>query len=95
MPQDKVVVNPARGQYQLRGMRRLIYWMGRILQGFGLLLIWWVLLLFTGFADMWTLLFWTMAAALVFYLGWVCTLWPTRPGGRTSDVMREGDVKKV
>jgi hypothetical protein len=49
--------------------------MGRILQGLGLLLIWWVLLLFVGFADMWTLLFWSLAATLIFYAGWLCTAW--------------------
>ena len=61
--------------YRLTGGRRWLYTCGRVLQGFGLLLIWWVLLLFAGTADMHTLLFWSMAAVVVFYLGWVCTAW--------------------
>ncbi len=57
------------------GFRCLVYGFGRILQGFGLLLLWWVLLLFAGVADMGTLLYWSLAAALLFYLGWVGTVW--------------------
>ncbi len=87
MPQDEVAAKRAMAQPSPRGIRRLVYWMGRVLQGLGLLLIWWVLLLFTGFADMWTLLFWTLVAALVFYIGWVCTLW-SKPGRRASVVKK-------
>ena len=57
------------------GVRRAVYYSGRIIQGIGLLLIWWVLLLFTGAADMGTLLYWSFAAIMVFYLGWACTVW--------------------
>jgi hypothetical protein len=59
----------------LAGSRRVVYWCGRTLQVFGLLLLWWVLLLFAGVASMGVLLWWSMAAAAVFYAGWVCTLW--------------------
>lgn len=59
----------------LTGMRRVIYWCGRALQGAGLLLIWWVLLLFSGVVGMGGLLVWSVAAAVVFYTGWVCTVW--------------------
>jgi hypothetical protein len=45
------------------------------LQGLGLLLIWWVLLLFAGAADMGILLLWSVAAVIVFYAGWACTTW--------------------
>jgi hypothetical protein len=44
----------------------------------GLVLIWWVLLLFAGTAGMSVLLYWGAAAALVFYAGWVCMMWATR-----------------
>ena len=59
------------------GVRRVIYWCGRILQMIGLVLIWWVLLLFAGTAGMGVLLYWSAAAALVFYAGWVCMMWAT------------------
>ena len=74
MPQDQTVADGAVVR-RPRGIRRLAYGMGRVLQGLGLLLIWWVLLLFVGFADMWTLLFWSLAATLIFYAGWLCTAW--------------------
>jgi hypothetical protein len=59
----------------LTGSRRVVYWCGRILQALGLLLVWWVLLLFAGVAGMGVLLWWSVAAAVVFYVGWVCTMW--------------------
>jgi hypothetical protein len=59
------------------GVRWVVYWCGRILQMSGLVLIWWVLLLFAGTAGMGVLLYWSAAAALVFYVGWVCMLWAT------------------
>ncbi len=45
-------------------MRRLVYGCGRGLQLLGLLLIWWVLLLFAGFAGMGVLLRWGLLAAI-------------------------------
>jgi hypothetical protein len=45
------------------------------LQILGLVLIWWVLLLFAGTAGMSVLLYWGAAAALVFYVGWACMMW--------------------
>jgi hypothetical protein len=60
------------------GVRWVVYWCGRILQILGLLLIWWVLLLFPVTASMSVLLGWGVAAALVFYTGWVCMMWATR-----------------
>ena len=59
------------------GVRWVVYWCGRSLQVVGLVLIWWVLLLFAGTADMGVLLYWSAAAALVFYAGWACTMWAT------------------
>jgi hypothetical protein len=44
----------------------------------GLVLIWWILLLFAGTAGMGVLLYWSAAAALVFYAGWACMMWATR-----------------
>ena len=59
------------------GVRWAIYWCGRILQMVGLVLIWWVLLLFAGTAGMGVLLAWSTGAALVFYAGWACMMWAT------------------
>jgi hypothetical protein len=59
------------------GVRWVVYWCGRILQMLGLVLIWWVLLLFAGTAGMGVLLSWSAAAALVFYAGWACMMWAT------------------
>jgi hypothetical protein len=55
--------------------RRVLYWCGRSLQVLGLLLMWWVLLLFAGVASMGVLLWWGIAATAVFYAGWTCTMW--------------------
>ncbi len=57
------------------GMHWVAYWCGRTLQVIGLVLIWWVLLLFAGTAGMGLLLYWSAAAALVFCAGWVCIRW--------------------
>jgi hypothetical protein len=46
-----------------------------VLQVVGLLLLWWVLLLFAGVVDMGVLLRWSGVATVVFYTGWVCTVW--------------------
>ena len=59
------------------GVRWVVYWCGRILQMLGLVLIWWVLLLCAGTADMGVWLYWSMAAALVFSAGWACMTWAT------------------
>lgn len=74
---------PAASQRALQplvGYRRVVYWMGRVLQGLGLLLIWWVLLMFAGAAGMWVLLYWSLLAVLVFYVGWACSRWAKRGG---------------
>ncbi|GIX46567.1 MAG: hypothetical protein KatS3mg131_0778 [Candidatus Tectimicrobiota bacterium] len=57
------------------GLRRVVYGCGRVLQGAGLVLLWWVLLLFAGSAAMGPLLLWSGVACGVFYAGWLCTLW--------------------
>jgi hypothetical protein len=57
------------------GVRWVAYWCGRVLQVIGLVLIWCVLLLFAGTADMGVLLYGSAAAALVFYAGWACIMW--------------------
>jgi hypothetical protein len=69
-----------RAAPSLVGCRRVVYWIGRCLQVLGLLLIWWVLLMFVGAARMWVLLYWSLVAALVFYVGWACTWWAKRGG---------------
>lgn len=65
-----------------RGFRRVVYWCGRGLQLLGLLLIWWVLLLFVSLADagMSILLQGCLLAAVVFYAGWACTVWGKKGG---------------
>jgi hypothetical protein len=60
------------------GARWIVYLWGRILQMLGLVLVWWVLLLFPVTAGMSVLLYWSAAAALVFYVGWVCMRWAIR-----------------
>ncbi len=73
-------ISPKRAGQPLVGWRRAMYWVGRGLQGLGLILIWWVLLMFAGAAGMWVLLYWSLLAALVFYMGWACTAWAKRSG---------------
>lgn len=68
MTQDMLPERPVGG-------RLVVYWCGRILQALGLLLLWWVLLLFTSNVGMWPLLYWSLVAALVFYSGWACIMW--------------------
>lgn len=51
---------------------RAVYWGGRTLQVVGLVLIWWVLLLFANMARMGALLQSVLVAAVVFYTGWAC-----------------------
>jgi len=60
---------------RLVGVRCMAYWCGRTLQVVGLVLLWWVLLLFAGTAGMGLLLYWSAVAAVVFYAGWACTTW--------------------
>ncbi len=65
---------------RLAGLRRVVYWCGRLLQMMGLLLLWWVLLLFTSVAGMGALVRVGLVAAVVFYAGWGCTLWAKKRG---------------
>jgi hypothetical protein len=57
------------------GIRGLAYWSGRGLQVIGLLLLWSVLLLFADTNGMAVLLQLSLVAAVVFYAGWICTVW--------------------
>lgn len=54
---------------------RVVYWSGRTLQVVGLVLVWWVLLLFASVAGMGALLQSVFVAAVVFYTGWACATW--------------------
>jgi hypothetical protein len=63
---------------RLTGVRRAVYWCGRILQGLGLVLLWCMLLLFAGTASMGVLIYWSVIAIAVFYCGWVCATWVKR-----------------
>ena len=68
---------------RLVGVKRLVYWSGRFLQGLGLLLLWWTLLLFTAAADLETLLYSTVAVSVVvFSIGWACVSWAKSRNGR-------------
>ena len=53
---------------RLLGARRIAYWCGRTLQVVGLVLIVEVLLLFAHTPGMGLLLYWSTAAALIFYM---------------------------
>ena len=77
MSEERVGRGTIPGAQRPVGVRWIVYWCGRILQMLGLVLIWWVLLLFAGTASMGVLLYWSAAAALVVYAGWACMMWAT------------------
>lgn len=64
----------------LRGVRRMVYWAGRLLQGIGLIVLWWVLLLFASVTGMAALLVLSGMGVVIFLIGWACTAW-VRQGG--------------
>jgi hypothetical protein len=73
---EKQAIKPAISPlYRPTGLRRIVYWCGRILQIVGLLLICGVLLLFVDAVGMGALLAWGSVAVVVFYTGWACTMW--------------------
>jgi hypothetical protein len=78
MAKKQVIRHPVSVVRPLAGVWLVVYWCGRALQVLGLLLIWWVLLLFAGVEGMGALLFWSVIAAAVFYAGWACTVWARR-----------------
>ncbi|HEY7491923.1 MAG TPA: hypothetical protein VIH59_12550 [Candidatus Tectomicrobia bacterium] len=80
MAKKQVIRHTVSTVRPLAGVRRVAYWCGRVLQVLGLLLIWWVLLLFAGVEGMGALLSWSVIAAVVFYTGWACTVWARRDG---------------
>ena len=62
-----------------RHLRRAAYWGGRLGQVFGLLLLWWILLIFPTAEDIRTLLYGGVTvAAAVFYLGWLVVRWAVK-----------------
>lgn len=77
MSEERVGRGVIPGPQRPVGRRWVAYWCGRTLQVIGLMLIWWVLLLFAGTAGMGPLLYWSAVAALVFYAGRACILWAT------------------
>lgn len=59
-----------------RRLWRMAYWGGRLCQVIGLLLLWWMLLIFPTAEDIHALLYGGVAvAAAVFYLGWLVIRW--------------------
>lgn len=64
---------------RLRRLGRVAYWGGRLCQLLGLLLLWWMLLIFPTAEDIRTLLYGGVAvAAAVFYLGWLVVRWAVK-----------------
>jgi hypothetical protein len=62
-----------------RWLRRVAYWGGRLFQVLGLLLLWWLLLIFPTAEDIRALLYGGVAvAAAVFYLGWLVIRWAVK-----------------
>lgn len=62
-----------------RRLWRVAYWGGRLCQAFGLLLLWWILLVFPAAEDIRTLLYGGVAvAAAVFYVGWLVVRWAVK-----------------
>jgi len=78
MAKKQVIRHTVPAVLPLAGVRWVAYWCGRALQVLGLLLLWWVLLLFAGVEGMGALLFWSVIAAAAFYAGWACTVWARR-----------------
>ncbi len=70
--------NPATSK-RFRRLWRAAYWGGRLCQALGLLLLWWMLLIFPTAEDIRTLLYGGVAvAAAVFYLGWLVIRWAVK-----------------
>ena len=64
-----------------RRLWRVAYWGGRLCQVLGLLLLWWILLIFPTAEDVRALLYGGVAvAAAVFYLGWLVIRWTVKTG---------------
>src|SRR5262245_15448631 len=82
--------NPPPPVPSLRGLRRGVYWGGRLLQSIGLLLILEVFLLFANIPGMDALLVWVGIAVAMFYSGWACTTW-ARKGGPSTDMGLQRD----
>ena len=62
-----------------RWLRRVAYWGGRLCQVLGLLLLWWMLLIFPTAEDIRALLYGGVGvAAAVFYLGWLVVRWAVK-----------------
>ena len=58
------------------GFRRVVYWAGRMCQVLGLLVLWWVLLLFPAIEDLRIFPYVGLAAAgAVFCVGWLVVHW--------------------
>ena len=64
---------------QSRPLWRMVYWGGRLCQIFGLLLLWWVLLIIPTAENIRALLYGGVTvAAAVFYLGWLVVRWAVK-----------------
>ena len=75
MAKDRARPPSTSVSYHSTALWRVVYWGGRALQVVGLVLMWWVLLLFANVAGMEVLLRWVIVAAVVFYTGWACAAW--------------------
>lgn len=71
------------------GLWRLVYWAGRTCQVIGLLLLWWVLLLFPAVEDLRIFPYVGLAAAgSVFCVGWLVVRRAAGPARETAATQR-------
>lgn len=72
------------------GLWRIVYWAGRTCQAIGLLLLWWVLLLFPAVEDLRVFPYVGLAAAgAVFCVGWLIVRRAAGPARQSAAIERE------
>ena len=72
------VKRPSASPRRRGRFRRVMYWAGRMCQVLGLLVLWWVLLLFPAIEDLRIFPYVGLAAAgVVFCVGWIIVHWAT------------------
>ena len=71
-------------------LRWFVYWAGRTLQVLGLLLLWWVLMLFPAVENLRIFPYvGVTAAGAVFCVGWVVVRWAAGPMRETRAIKRQ------
>ena len=72
------------------GLWRIVYWAGRTCQAIGLLLLWWVLLLFPAVEDLRVFPYVGLAAAgAVFCVGWLIVRRAAGPARQSAAIERQ------